>query len=340
MNKIQKEDIQRFVDLYTNSFGEQLKGSSFLITGATGLIGSIFVKCLLAFNKNIKITCPVRNKRKAIEIFGDNTLNLNLIETDIIEYTKNLCGDFIYIIHCASPTDGGYMIEHPVETFELAVDTMQNLLRYAIGRKNCSILYVSSLESYGQILDESLITEDRQGYIDMSSPRSCYPLGKQAAEYLCVAHSIEYKVNVKIARLTQTFGAGILSNDNRVFAQFARNIINNNDIVLHTNGMSAKPYIYTTDCISAMLYILLKGNSGEAYNVANEDTYISIKDMALFLRDNFSPNINVIKEDYQGKGYAPITKLRLSTQKLKTLGWKPQYELKEMYERLINSLKE
>ena len=157
---------------------------------------------------------------------------------------------------------------------------------------------------------------------------------------MCTSYAKEYGVPVKIARLTQTFGAGVSAEDNRVFAQFARSIIEGNDIVLHTKGESAKPYCYTTDCVSAILYILLKGKDGEAYNVANQDTYISIKDMALFLKENFNSNIDVIVEEHPEMGYAPVTRLNLLSEKLMSLGWKPSYNLYEMFERLINSLKE
>ena len=109
--------------------------------------------------------------------------------------------------------------------------------------------------------------------------------------------------------------------------------------MLHTTGDSAKPYCYTTDCISAILYILLKGEKGEAYNVANQGTYISIKDMAAFLRDNFNPEIDVRFEPHPEMGYAPVTKLHLSSEKLMALGWRPQYDLKEMFYRLIMSIK-
>jgi nucleoside-diphosphate-sugar epimerase len=112
------------------------------------------------------------------------------------------------------------------------------------------------------------------------------------------------------------------------------------DIILHTTGESAKPYCYTTDCASAILFILFKGANGEAYNVANQDTYISIRSMAEFLRDNFNPNIKVAVEEHPELGYAPVTKLHLSSEKLMGLGWKPQYCLKEMFRRLMDGMKE
>ena len=200
------------------------------------------------------------------------------------------------------------------------------------------MVYVSSIEYYGQNSNDKIITEDFLGYLDMSSTRSAYPMGKRAAEYLCFSFAKEYGVPVKIARLTQTFGVGVSKEDNRVFAQFARSIINKDNIVMHTKGESAKPYCYTIDCVSALLFILMKGKIGEPYNVANQSTYISIRKLAEFLRDNFCPTVKVIVEEHPELGYAPVTKLHLSTDKLMRLGWKPQVNLKDMFKRLINSM--
>lgn len=338
MNKIQIEDIKSFASNF--ALADELCGGKFMITGATGLIGSTLVHCLLALKKDIKITCPVRNLDKARTMYGKEAGKINLIECDLLEYLNDLSveDDFNYIVHCASPTVGKYMTEHPIETYILAIDSTRSILEYVHKIKNCKVVYVSSLEYYGQNFDDKIITEDMQGYVDNTAPRSSYPLGKRAAEFLCAAYAKQYGVNVKVARLTQTFGAGVAGDDNRVFAQFARSIISGADIVLHTKGESAKPYCYTTDCISAILYILLKGTRGESYNVANQETYISIRELAEFLHENFNPTIKVVIEENIEMGYAPVTKLHLSTDKLMRLGWKPLVNLKDMFNRLINSL--
>lgn len=337
-NQVLQEDVKLFAEQF--ELWEQLKGKTFLITGATGLIGSVMIKCLFALNSRwnigIKVVAVVRDLEKASRLFGNNKENLQFLQIDL----QNLCCDNIsrkvdYVIHLASPTSGKFMEENPVETFDLAYQSTLALLNYAKQTDVESVVYVSSLEYYGQILDDRLITEDTQGYVDSMSSRSSYPMGKRAAEYLCYAFSKEYGTPAKIARLTQTFGAGILESDNRVFAQFTRSVIKDEDIVLHTTGESAKPYCYTTDCVSAILFILLKGQSGEAYNVANPDTYINILNLAEFLKKHFNPAINVRVELSKNMGYAPITKLRLSADKLINLGWKPRYGLKDMFDRLI-----
>lgn len=340
MNSIQREDYRDFSRSFDLS--ENLVGSSFLITGATGLIGSTLVHCLLALNKGIEITCPIRNMSKAKSVFGDLAEQICFIECDLLTYLENLAPDkhFQYIVHCASPTSGSFMKDHPVETFGLAIESTRLLLEYSLKVKAKGMVYVSSLEYYGQNNNNDIITESFRGYINASTSRSSYPLGKRAAEYLCVAYAFEYDVPVKVARLTQTFGAGVAADDNRVFSQFAHSILNGSDIVLHTTGESAKPYCYTIDCVSAILYILLKGQNGEAYNVANSETYISVRNMAEFLRARFSPDTHILVELHPEMGYAPATKLRLDASKLTQLGWKPRYALEEMFDRTIRSMQE
>lgn len=340
-DQVLKEDVQFFADHF--ELKEQLRGKTFLITGATGLIGSLMIKCLLAlsqkFDLNIKILAVVRDLEKAKRIFAEEFDSIKYLQRPLTEITAESVSERVdYIIHLASPTSGRYMEEHPFETYNLAYQSTLTLLDFAKQTNVSGLVYVSSLEYYGQILDDRLITEDMQGYVDPMSARSSYPMGKRAAEYLCYTYTHEYGTPAKVARLTQTLGAGISENDNRVFAQFARSVINGDDIVLHTTGVSAKPYCYTTDCVSAILYILLKGKCGEAYNVANEDTYISIKDLAGFMNQHFNPAINVRTELNENMGYAPVTKLRLSTNKLKELGWHPHFDLNTVFERLIKYL--
>lgn len=339
--QVLKEDVQQFAEYF--ELKEQLRGKTFLITGATGLIGSVMVKCLLALNQKhdlgIKILAVVRDVEKAKNVFAEEFRAIDFIQMQLSDISrKTISAPVDFIIHLASPTAGKYMEEHPVETFNLAYQSTLTLLNFSKQTNVAGMVYVSSLEYYGQVLDDRLITEDMQGYVDPVSARSSYPMGKRAAEYLCYAYAHEYGTAAKVARLTQTLGAGISEHDNRVFAQFARSVIKGEDIVLHTTGESAKPYCYTTDCISAILYVLLKGQRGEAYNVANQETYISIRDMAEFLKENFNPSIGVRIEQNKNMGYAPVTKLRLSTEKLSSLGWIPQHGLKDIFERLISYL--
>lgn len=339
MNKIQEQDILEFAQQFALS--DLLSDSKFLVTGATGLIGSTLIHCLLALKKGISIIAPVRNASKAKEMYSaDELKNIRLIECDIVKYDYNQLSDVDYIVHCAAPTSSKFFVEQPVETFNIILDGTKVLLEYAKNHSVKGFVYLSSLEVYGEIHDDSTsVTEDVQGYLNIMSVRSSYPMAKRAAENLCCLYANEYKVPVMVARLTQTTGVGISKEDNRVIAQFARLASQGNDIILHTTGEAARPYCYTTDAISAILYILLKGSKGEAYNVANEETYISARGLAEYLRDNFNPNINVRVELNDNMGYAPATKQRLSTYKLSMIGWKPQYNLYRILDTITKYLR-
>lgn len=339
MNLKVKQDIQEFVDFFALS--EELNNKNFLITGSTGLIGSILIHCLLALKRNISIVAPVRSIMKVKEIFDTEEISfITFIECDITTFNYDIIGVVDYIVHCAAPTSSKYFIEHPVDTFQIIYKGTETLLGYARNRQIKGIVYLSSLEVYGAVSDDSIqITEDVQGYIDPMAVRSSYPMAKRAAENLCCVYAAQYGVNVKVARLTQTTGAGISENDNRIIAQFCRLAAKGENIILHTRGEAARPYCYTIDCISAILYILLKGSAGEAYNIANEDTYISAKGLAEILKEKFNPSIEVLFDLKDNMGYAFETKLNLNVDKLKALGWTSRYNLVDILTRMVDFLK-
>lgn len=337
MDKVLTRDIYNFKASFP--FRDELRGASFLITGATGLIGSTLIRCLAALNEGIHIFAPVRNLAKAKMMFGENFPGVDFMECNIMDIVDGAFGEIDYIVHGAAPTASKFFVENPVETIDTIFNGTKAVLDYARSHQVKSLVNLSSLEVYGTILDDSLpVSENVQGYLDPLSVRSSYPMAKRAAENLCVAYAKEYGVHVKTARLTQTTGAGIAKDDNRIIAQFARLAAKGEDIVLHTKGDSARPYCYTIDSINAILYILLKGADGDAYNVANEETYISARGMAEYLQKKFNPSINVRVELGDNYGYAPATKLRLSSSKLRSLGWKPQYGLKEIFCSLMDYL--
>lgn len=340
-NQILLEDARRFTVEFELS--EELRGKSLLITGATGLIGSVMVKCLLELNRQkdlgIKIIALIRNQEKARKVFGDEYAQIDFRLMDLAYVNKSSISDPVdYIVHLASPTASKYFVEHPVETIRTAIEGTTAVLDFAKEVEVKGVVYASSLETYGSNHNDDWLSEDFQGYVNPLEVRSSYNISKRACECLAHSYAEEYGVNVTIARMTQTFGAGVEYNDGRVFAQFARKAIEGQNIELHTTGETKRMYCYTIDAISAMLYLLLKGKKGVAYNIANKRSYISIKDMAYLVRDSFNPDIDVVVDPKTNQGYAPETKLRLDTSKIEALGWSPKYELREMFARLIKSM--
>lgn len=341
-NQVLSEDIKLFALNFKLS--EELRDKTFLITGATGLIGSVMVKCLLELNRQmqlgIKVIAVVRSLDKAQKVFAGEYRQIDFRQLELSEITQERIGRIVnYVVHLACPTASKYFVEHPVETLRTAVEGTTAVLEFAKAAKVKSVVYASSLETYGSNHTDDWLKEDFQGYVNPTEVRSSYNIGKRTCECLCHAYAKEYGVNVMIARMTQTFGAGVEYNDGRVFAQFARKAIEGQNIELHTSGETCRMYCYTTDAVSAMLYLLIKGKKGEAYNIANKDSYISIRDMAYLVRDGFNTNIDVVVAPKENQGYAPETKLRLDTAKVESLGWKSEYGLKEMFGRLIKSMR-
>lgn len=343
MNNVQKEDFLRFAAHFD---GSALRGSRIMVTGATGLLGSCMVRCLQALNEqqqlHISIISVVRNLEKATQLLGAATPQHQYYVYDFAASLPFLPNEApTHIIHFAAPTASRYFVEHPAETFTTVLDGTRTLLEYARRHAVQSVVYASTLEVYGTVYDDSTpLTEDRQGFLDPMDTRSSYPMAKRAAECLCHAYAAEYGLPVRIARLAQTFGAGVAADDNRVFAQFARAIIDSRDIELHTTGELSRCYCYTTDAMAAMLCLATQGESGRAYNIANEETYISIVDMARMLCHEFNPIVQVVVNLTEGMGYSPTTKLRLDTGRMQALGWKPAYGMREMFARLIESFKQ
>lgn len=342
-NQVLTENIQQFAETF--ELWKQLQGKIFLVTGATGLIGSILIKCLLELSRQrdlgIKVVAVVRDLEKAKVVFEKDFSQIEFKQIALADISKDNIGtDIDFIIHLASPTASKFFVDHPVETLRTSIDGTIIVLDYAKIAQIESMVFASSLEVYGTNVDDKSIDESFQGYVNPLDVRSSYNMGKRAAECLCHSYAKEYQVPVKIARLTQTTGAGIAQNDNRVIAQFARLAAEGQDIILHTTGESARPYCYTTDAVSGILYILLKGNDGEAYNVANEETYISARDMADYLKKKFNSAISVRVDLNSNMGYAPPTKLQLNSNKLRILGWKPQYQLYDIFGNLIKSITE
>ncbi len=323
---------------------KELFNSSVLITGATGLIGSFFIKCLIELNKtqnaNIKIYALVRNRQKAEKIFGNE---VTLVVGDIVN-AKPFDFDVNYIFHGASITSSKDMVNKPVDTIDIAFKGTENMLNAAREQKNLkAFVYLSSLEVYGVTPPElKIITENDYGYIDQLNVRSSYSLGKRMVECLCASFASQYGVPVKIVRLTQTFGPGVAYSDGRVFADFARCVIENRDIILHTKGETVRNYCYLSDAVTALITVAAKGKIAEAYNVANENSDISIYDMAQMLC-SFYPekNIKTVIEDNgnaAAMGYNPTVKIKLGTQKLRELGWEAKVGLESMFKNLIEDM--
>lgn len=343
MNKILENDMELILNNDIFDWYE-LKNKTIFITGGTGLIGSCFINVVLYANKKLGINCKiialVRDIEKAKKIFQNNVKDsLSFLQGDIREkfYIEEKID---YIIHAASQTNSKDFINNSIDTIDISLNGTENVLHLAVDKKIKKLIFLSTMEVYGRPENDEKITEKHSTNLLTNEVRNCYPISKIMCENLCMCYSKKYNFECNIARLTQTFGAGVKYEDSRVFAEFARSVIENRDIILHTKGETKRNYLYTADAITALITILLKGKNGEIYNVANENTYCSILEMAkLVARNNSKISVKVELEDIEKFGFAPTLHMNLDTTKLQNLGWRATVDLDEMYKRTINYMK-
>lgn len=243
--------------------------------------------------------------------------------------------NFHYIIHAASDASPNFFVKKPVEVIKSNIIGVFNLMDYGINHDLKRFLFLSSGEIYGEG-DGSVFEENSSGYINTMLPRSCYPSAKRAAETLCVSYGVEYGIDAVIARPCHTYGPYFSESDNRVYAQFIRNVLEGQNIVMKSYGHQFRSWCYVVDCASALLYILLKGKNGEAYNIADNSSNISIRELAEIVAEIGGRKVVVeLPSDEEKAGFNVVKKSIFSTDKLKSLGWHIEGSLKEKMQATI-----
>ena len=335
-----KNDIQQIFN--ENLPWDKLSGTNILVTGATGLIGSTLVDVLMA-NPCLDycVYASGRNIKRAKERFGKyfDSDFFSFINYDVVSPLESDL-KFDYIIHAASSASPNVFLQNPVEIIKSNIYGVSNLMDYGISHGMKRFLFVSSGEIYG-IGDGRVFNEEYSGYVDCVKARSCYPSSKRASETLCASYATEYGAEVVIARPCHIYGPHYTENDNRVYAQFIRNVLNGEDIVMKSSGVQFRSWCYVVDCVSALLFVLLKGASGEAYNIADPTSIYTIRQLAEMLAE--IGHCKVIIEtpsEMEKKGYNPVQKSVFSVDKLENLGWTISGSMQEKMIKTVNYLKE
>ena len=334
-----KQDIMRIFDAFELPF-DNLSGKNIFIAGATGLIGGCLVDALMSNpRKDYNVYASGRNADRAQQRFAEywNDKHFHFIRYDV---SDKMDGDspFHYIIHAASNASPNFFAQKPVEVIKSNIYGVANLMEYGLAHDMKRFLYVSTGEIYGEG-DGRIFTEDYSGYVDCTKPRSCYPSSKRAAETLCVSFAEEYGADVVIARPCHVYGPYFTESDNRVYAQFIRNVLRGEDIIMKSDGSQFRSWCYVVDCVSALLHILLKGECGQAYNIADERSNISIKELAEIIADIGGKKVIMrIPDSDEKKGYNVVTKSVFSTEKLERLGWCICGSIENKYQSTINEM--
>lgn len=327
---------------------EKLYNKSMLISGATGLVGSFLVDVLLKRNKEWNMNCKVyalgRDKERAQSRF-EYCLEDELFDFIPWDITRPLVRNDIrtmdYMIHLASNTHPVQYSADPIGTIATNIIGLEHMLEFALNHNASRVAFASSNEIYGENRgDVELFHEEYCGYIDSNTMRAGYPESKRCGESLCQAYIYQKNLDIVIPRLTRTYGPTMMAGDTKAIAQFIRKAIAKEDIVLKSKGTQYYSYTYVADAVSGLLTILLCGEKGEAYNIADEASDIMLKDLAEIIAEFVGKKVIFeVPDKAESAGYSKATKARLNGEKLRKLGWMAKYDIKTGIERTINILR-
>ena len=329
---------------------DKLKNKTLLLTGAGGFIGYYMTCGILLRNDlygdNIKVLALERFGDFAKKKFGKllERDDVELIVQDITEPIKAERADFV--IHAASQASAIEFERDPVGTISANLSGTENALNFAKDSESEASLIVSSLKVYGTLYTgKPYIEEDDNGYVDFTSYKSCYAIGKRAAETLAASYSKQYDMNIRIVRPSYIFGASRLDDD-RVWAQFIANIVRGQDILLKSNGATNRSFCYVTDTVTAMLHVLLDGENCVPYNISNEKSNTTIRGFAqaaceVFPERNMklafaNPEDEVMPEPSPNDPTPEI----MDNKRIRAIGWEPKIDLKEGIRRAVAILEE
>lgn len=349
MNRIIEEDIQTI--LVDKSIPwERFRNKSVLITGASGMLPVYMAYTILFLNKyegyNTHLYALVRNKERAMERFAEwiDDDNFILIVQDVSQPIE-LDAPVHYIIHAASQASPKYYSVDPVGTINANVLGTINTLNLAKEKKAEGYLYFSSGDVYGIVPKDKIpYGEKDYGYIDLLNIHSCYGESKRMGEQLCAAYHHQYGVPTHIARIFHTYGPCMRLDDRRVFADFVGNILNNENIVLRTEGGAVRPFCYVSDAVRAYFKVLLDGEVASAYNIANTDEALSIRQLAeelvqIYPEKQLSVIIQKDENDVVTNAMkSPIECVLPDCTKVRELLWEPNVSAKEGFKRTLESL--
>lgn len=346
-NSLYFEDVKRTSSLELP--WEKLQGTSVALSGITGLIGSFLVDVLMEKNES-GLDCHIygfgRSEEKARKRFDRwwGSDHFTFIEQDINEPidTGDLNGSSDYVLHLASNTHPVQYASDPIGTIAANVYGLRKMLDLAASCSARRFLFASSCEIYGENRgDTELFDEQYCGYIDPNTLRAGYPESKRCGEALCQAYRHQKGLDIVIPRFVRSYGPTMQMTDTKAISQFIKRAVLREDIVLKSAGTQLYSYTYVADAVSGLLTVLLEGNGGEAYNIADPSSDIMLKDLAQMLAGCAGTEVVFdLPDELEAAGYSKATKALSDGTKIRNLGWKPSYTITEGIERTVKILRD
>lgn len=343
MGKIVCEDYENIISHISI---EKCSGRCFLITGATGFLGSWLVNVLMYLNEKgimpqkCYVIAMCRNRDKAFHKFSQYMGNENFeILEQRVEEPIRLLKNIDYIIHAASIAVTSHFNDSAADVLTANIIGMYQLLEFSKSHQVKAVLFLSSGAVYGKEENEICeICEDDFFRLDFTKLENCYAEAKRVGEMLCKAYYKQYHVPAKTVRISHTYGPGIDIQDGRVFSDFVKNILNGEDLIIKGTGLDSRPFCYISDAVIAFFKILFDGIEGEAYNMANSQQTVTISELAEILTETAFQEKKLKVQYLNGRVTTPAAKkIIVNTDKLFSLGWQPQIDIVEGFRRTVDS---
>lgn len=326
---------------------EKLEGQNVMITGAAGLICSAVTDILIRYNEThenkIVIYVAGRNEQKMRERFSEfyDRVYFHFVQYDSSKANNSFGFRADFIIHGAANSSPKKIVNEPVETMLGNFLGVKHLLDFAREYGTKRVLYISSSEVYGKKAREGATQEGDYGFIDILIPRNSYSIGKQAAETLCISYVDEYGVDSVAVRPGHVYGPTASPTDDHVSSAWAFDAANGRSIVMKSDGVQIRSYVYCLDCAAAILKVLLSGEKGRAYNISNPDSVVSIKEMAQILCKTGGVELKMeMANEEERKGFNPMSNSSLDSTSLIELGWHGCFDADTGFGHTVKILKE
>ncbi len=327
---------------------EKLRGKKLLVTGPSGLIGSFFIDVVMEKNRELGLGCKVygmgRDGEAARRRFSmyQGSPWFDFLVHDINRPLEGVTDEeFGFIVHLASNTHPVAYAQSPISTITTNMIGTNHLLRYGASHPGGRFVFASSNEIYGENRgDVEFFDESYCGYLDCNTLRGGYPESKRCGEALCQAYRKEKGIDVVIPRFTRTYGPTMRLSDTKAISQFIRKGIAGEDIVLKSQGNQYYSYTYMADGVTGLLTAMFLGESGSAYNIADEKSDITLKELAGAIADLCGTKVVYeVPDEVEKSGYSTATKARLDGSRIKGLGWTMKYDIPAGISRTITILR-